>query len=231
VKLVGVSLRVAGLALLITFSAGASSQAAVADKEICDVRADLALGLEDYPTAIMLHSNFLRSHPNDALAHYHLGFAYGMLGRQPEEISEYRAAANLGLDKWDLFLNLGLAYLDDGKLAQAAAALEHAVFLRPEQAESHFNLALVYEREARLGEALREITTCRSLDPADPDKWNTNAIICTEIGDLACADDIWTHLSHAVPDYRPARANLMILREAQMARFEKAPLDSRLPKR
>jgi Tfp pilus assembly protein PilF len=88
---------------------------------------------------------------NDALAHYHLGFAYGMVGRDAEEISEYLWAAKLGLHRWDLFLNLGLAYLEQHQLSNATAALETAVFLGPEHPETHFNLATVYERERRLG--------------------------------------------------------------------------------
>ena len=53
---------------------------------------------------------------NNALAHYHLGFAYGMTGNVSKEISEYRTAIGLGLKVWDLFLNLGLAYYDQHDL-------------------------------------------------------------------------------------------------------------------
>src|SRR5271168_406852 len=86
-----------------------STRATAADREVCDVTADLALGQEDYSTAVVLHRKLLSSRPDDALAHYHLGFAYGMVGRDADEISEYLTAAKLGLHKWDLFLNLGLA--------------------------------------------------------------------------------------------------------------------------
>jgi Flp pilus assembly protein TadD len=173
---------------------------------VCDVTADFALGREDYSTAVTLHRELLSSHPNDALAHYHLGFAYGMVGRAGEEISEYLAAVNLGLDKWDLFLNLGLAFLGQHELAKATAALETAVLLGPEHAETHFNLALVYERQNRLQEALQEITTSRRLAPEDLDAANTNGIICAEMGDLSCAHDVWTHLVQAVVGKRAAES-------------------------
>jgi len=188
-----------------------SQQPAGSDKQICDVPADSALGLEDYPTTIKLHRRLLRSHPNDALAHYHLGFAYGMVGRIPEEIDEYRMAAALGLDKWDLFLNLGLGFAERGELSNADSALEHAVLLGPDRAETHFNLALVYEKEHRLSEALREITISRRLEPQDPDELNTNAMLCAEMGDFVCARDLWTHLVQTAPGYSPAQANLAIL--------------------
>jgi tetratricopeptide (TPR) repeat protein len=76
-----------------------------------------------------VHRKFLRSHGDDALAHYHLGFAYGMTGCTRNEISEYLAAAGLGLRKWDLFLNLGLAYLSQNDGAKAINALQTAAFL------------------------------------------------------------------------------------------------------
>jgi len=208
---IGAKLTVTATALLIVLSAAATGMAAAADEQICDVTADFALGVEDYPRAIILHRKLLESHRNDALAHYHLGFAYGMVGQRAEEVTEYLEAAALGLHKWDLFLNLGLAYLEQQQLAKAAAAFETAVSLGPEHAETHLNLAIVYERERKLREALQEITASRRLAPEDPEAGNTNAIICAEMGDLACARDIWITLVRTVPDYTPARANLLIL--------------------
>jgi len=198
-------------AAVLVFSRPAFSHTAALDVEICDVPADAALGLGDYPTAIQLHRRILRSHPYDALAHYHLGFAYGMVGRISEEIDQYRKAASLGLDKWDLFLNLGLAYAERGELSSAGAVLEHAAGLAPEKPETHFNLALVYEREQRLDAALKESTIARQLQPEDPDSINTNAILCAETGDFASARNLWTRLIQIAPRYSPARANLAIL--------------------
>jgi Flp pilus assembly protein TadD len=200
------------MALLIFLSAVVfSTRAAAADEEICDGPADLALGLEDYASAVTLHHKHLSSDPSDALAHYHLGFAYGMLGRPVDEISEYLKAVNLGLHKWDLFLNLGLAYFEQKQLGKAIGTLETAALLGPEHAEAHFNLALAYERRKSLGQALREIRVSRRLAPNDPDAANTNAIICAEMGDFSCASDLWTHLVQAAPHYAPARANLAML--------------------
>jgi Flp pilus assembly protein TadD len=203
---------IAATALLIFLSAAVSSWAFARKEEVCDVAADSALGVEDYATAVTLHRKLLGSHPNDALAHYHLGFAYGMLGRDADEISEYLAAVNLGFQKWDLFLNLGQAYLERHELAHATAALQTAASLGPEHAETHFNLALVYARRNRLPEALREITASRRLAPEDLDAGNTNAIICAEMDDLSCAQDTWTDLIQRAPDYAPARRNIVILR-------------------
>ena len=208
---VNLRLRVAAITLALLFPCVTSSSAASSQKEICDVNADFVLGLEDYPAAIALHRKVLRAHNDNALAHYHLGFAYGMTGHTTEEISEYLAAARLGLDKWDLFLNLGLAYLSENDWPTAIKTLQTAVSLGPRHPEAHFNLAIAYEKGHRLREALLEITASLHLAPEDPDGRNTKAIICVELGDLVCARDEWAHLVRVEPDYAPARANLSTL--------------------
>jgi Flp pilus assembly protein TadD len=214
----GVNLRlgVGAMTLALFLPCQASSWATAPDDEICDVNADFALGIENYPSAVALHREFLRAHNENALAHYHLGFAYGMTARTTEEISEYLTSASLGLDKWDLFLNLGLAYLAQNDGSKAIKTLQTAVSLGADHPEAHFNLAIAYERNNRLREALREVRASLLLAPSDPDKHNTKAIICLELGDLACARDEWWYLVQVAPDYTPARVNLAILGGSQM---------------
>ena len=201
----------AAVALLLCASGAGVSRAAATPARICDAAADFALDGEDYPAAIKLHRAILQAQPDNALAHYHLGFAYAMSGQRAAEVSEYLTALRLGLRQWDLFLNLGLAYLDQHQLTLAADAFASAEALAPHRPEPHFNLALVDESQGRLHEALREITLARRLAPADPDAANANAIICIELGDVAGARQIWTLLSQAAPQYQPARTNLSLL--------------------
>lgn len=222
------SLTTALILLIGVGSVLASSDMVGSDNEICDITADAALGIENYPTAIRLHLDVLRSHPDDALAHYHLGFAYAMVGRREEELREYRTAAALSLQRWDLYLNLGLAYLERGELNEGATSLEHASLIRPEQFETHYNLALVYEKEGRLSEALQQITLSRKLRPQDLDAGNTNAIICVDMGDLACAREIWTQQLRESPEYRLAQVNLSLLNLSSSKVAQSDPLALKL---
>ena len=63
----------------------------------------------------------VRKRPDDVLAHYHLGLPKdgGQQNRGAQGVSE-RAAA-LGLRNWDLFLNMGLAQLENGDLGRSDA--------------------------------------------------------------------------------------------------------------
>ena len=197
------------------FAGSAAVSAAVSGgDEICNAAADYFLGIEDYPEAAKLHRIVVAAHPHDALAHYHLGFAYGMLGRRTEELAEYRRAVSLGLKKWDLFLNLGLVYLEDGNTNAGTDALATAVALGPSHPEAHFNLGLVYERRGMLAEARREMLTSLRLAPDQADARNMLGVIYAEDGDYATAHDIWSDLART--GFEPARANLATLDRAKV---------------
>ncbi len=213
----GSRLTLAAITLALYLPAFACNAAAASKEDICNADADFALGLEDYPAAIALHRSVIRTHPDDALAHYHLGFAYGMSGRRTDEINEYLAAARLGLDKWDLFLNLGIVYLSQKNLPDAIKALQAAVLFGPRHAEAHYNLAIAYDESSRLREALQEVIVSLRLAPEDPDEENTKGTICAELGNFECARDEWQHLVEVEPGYAPARANLAILKESHMS--------------
>ena len=205
------SLMVLILATLASLVSVVVTRAANFSIQGCDPAADSALKRENYQLAATLHRRFLIWHPGNALAHYHLGFAYGMIGRSSEEIGEYVRAASMGLRQWDLFLDLGLAYFDKREYGNAIRTLETSVELGPEHAETHFNLALAYEKAGRLTDAMKQIVISLQLAPADPDMRNTKAIICAEQGDLECARDEWAKLLKIAPSYSAARTNLAIL--------------------
>jgi tetratricopeptide (TPR) repeat protein len=208
----GVSLVLFGAAILV-LSLGMASNANAdgSGRQICDVDADYELGIEDYVKAIRLHAEVLRKHPENALAHYHLGFAEGMMGNRTAEVREYQRAAALGLRNWDLFLNLGLAQLENNELEAATDSFRQAVFLGKNHSEAHFNLALAYEYRGLLVDAEREMLTALRLSPGQPDARNSLGVIYAEEGKTVAASLIWRQLVRQVPNYEPARTNLALL--------------------
>lgn len=190
---------------------------ALAKDQICDVTADSYLGREDYNQAIKLHQRISAAHPQDALAHYHLGFAYGMVGEHDKELAEYRRAVELRLNHWDLYVNLGRVYLESGNFPAATDALLTAVALGPNHPEAHFNLGLAYERRRMLPQAEHEMRSALRLDPGEPEASNMLGVICAEDGDYLQAHQIWMNLTRSQPDFAPARANLAVLDRADDA--------------
>ena len=197
--------------LLLSLAIARIVSAGEGEQQVCNERADYALGVEDYPRAIRLHEEVVRKHPDDALAHYHLGFALGMMGNRTAEVSEYQEAAALGLRDWDLFLNLGLAQLENGDLKASTGSLQQAVLLGETHPESHFNLALVFERRGMHADAEREMLASLQLNPHQADARNLLGVIYAQEGRTASAWLVWRELVQDVPDYAPARTNLALL--------------------
>jgi tetratricopeptide (TPR) repeat protein len=162
--------------LLLIWPSGVST-AAENESQVCDVDADYYLGIEDYSEAIRRHILVVRAHPANALVHYHLGFALGMVGDKIGEVKEYRVARALGLKVWDLFLNLGLAELEEGGIDAATDSLRLAVLFGPDHSESHFNLALVEAQRGMLSDAEHEALESLRLNPEQPDALNLLAVI------------------------------------------------------
>jgi Flp pilus assembly protein TadD len=201
----------AAILLLLSLGIPRIASAGGVEQQVCDVGADYALGIEDYSEAIRLHIEVVRKHPDNALVHYHLGFAEGVLGDRTAEVREYRRAAALGLTNWDLFLNMGLAQLENSDLDAATDSLRRAVMLGRDNSESHFNLALVYERRGLLADAEREMLASLQLNPGQANARNSLAVIYAEEGKTVRASMVWRELLREAPDYEPARTNLGLL--------------------
>ena len=190
------------------------------DEAICNVSADTALGSENYSQAIVLHQRLIEAHGKNALAHYHLGFAYGMVGEHEKELAEYRKASELGLRQWDLYLNLGRLYLEKGDYPSAVEALTTAELLGPEHPETHFNLGLAYERQQKLALATQEIQTAMRLGADPASAGNMLAVIYAENGNPAAARSIWAGLALQASSAEVARANLVLLDHLATSRLE-----------
>ena len=197
--------------LLLLLQIVSSAIADGAEEQVCYVSADYALGVEDYSEAIRRDVEVVREYPDNARAHYHLGFALRMMGDRKAEVREYQRAEALGLRDWDLFLNLGLAQLESGELDASTDSLRQAVLLGENHSESHFNLALVEERRGLYPDAEREIQESLRLNHRQPDARNLLGVIYAREERTARAWLVWRELVHDVPDYQPARTNLALL--------------------
>lgn len=206
-----IALLVLGTALCFAHRTVLAASGGKLDLQVCDPIADFYLGQENYQQAIQRHLLVLRQHPDNALAYYHLGFAYGMVGDHRRELDDYQKAVDLGLSNWDLFLNMGLLYMEDGRLDSASEVLQLATFFAPFRPETHFNLGLLDERMGMYQQAEQEILSSLRIDPDQNDARNTLGVIYAEQGNYEQAHQEWSDLIKSHPDYAPARANLTIL--------------------
>jgi len=134
-------------------------------EEICNEEADRFLLSGEWQKAIELHQKLIEKSPGLALAHYHLGVAYGQIDQYDQEISKYRKAISLGLKKADLYYNLGIVLGENSHdYPGAIAAFKEAVNLKPTEAEFHYNLGFAYLLNKEEEAAERELRETLRLD-------------------------------------------------------------------
>ncbi|MGB0062098.1 MAG: hypothetical protein WBP68_18135, partial [Candidatus Binatus sp.] len=119
----------------------------------------------------------------------------------------------------------GLLYLEGGQTRDATQVLRLAALLGPERPETHFNLALAYERRGALAQAEQEALLSLQIDPSQPDARNTLGAIYAEEGKYVRASQEWNELVGEIPDYTPAKTNLAILQHVESSGGAKGELD------
>jgi len=132
----------------------------------CDRHADELLQKGDIEAAILAHEKLLRESPDNALALYHLGYAYGRMGNHPKEIEFYNRAVSLGLKTEQIYFNLGMAYGESGLPDHAARAFLKGLELNPKSVDNRFGLAMTYHQKGETKKAVAELEKILTIDPS-----------------------------------------------------------------
>lgn len=181
---------------------------------VCNSEADLYLEKGNWDEAIESHERIVREKPRLALAHYHLGYAYGFKGRVDREIEEYERAIQLGLKKFDLFYNLGMAYaqyLTD--YDKALEAFKQAEGMDPENDEIHYALGLTYWFKEAESNAVGELMKTINLNPRHLEAHSLLGEIYFRRGQYDFAKAEWDRVLEIDPDNEMARKRLEEIRD------------------
>ena len=132
----------------------------------CDPQADKAIEDDDFETGIRLHQQFLEKDPENPLALYHLGYAYGNMGDHQKEVFYYERAIALGLNEESVFYNLGLAYGDLDQLENAIDAFKKAVAIEPGNLNVRYDMSRLYVALGDFQEARHQLEQILKIDPS-----------------------------------------------------------------
>jgi len=125
-----------------------------------------AVDNKDYAAAVLLLQSYLAQRPEDATAHFQLGYAYSALERWEEATSEYGRAVGLNPKLVAAQLNLGLILVERDPAA-AVEPLRQAAELLPDQSRPRLLLGLALERSGNLTGAIEQYQAAESLDAKD----------------------------------------------------------------
>lgn len=135
----------------------------------CDQEADGYLATGELERGIRMHETFIKKNPNNAAAHYHLGYALGQLGAREAEIFYYEKATSLGYKgSGDIYFNLGMAYADTGNYEKAEKAFLKSISLNPGRFNARLTLARLYiEIMRQPDKAEEQLVIVLGLDPGN----------------------------------------------------------------
>lgn len=125
--------------------------------------AQKAMDQQDYQTAAKAYQDYIAKKPDDAMAHFQLGYAYTALQKTDDAKAQYEKAIELDPKMDAAYLNLGLTLLDSDPGA-AVEPLAKAAELKPDQARPKFLLGWAYERTSRLPQAIEQYQAAEKLD-------------------------------------------------------------------
>ena len=171
----------------------------------CDIAADDATERGDYHAALILHKRLLEQDPDNALALYHLGYAYGQTGNHEAEVLYYEKATALGFTEDSIFFNLGMAYGELNQIEQSLKAFKKAVSLDPDNADNHFGLAMIYQRRLKDELAEAEFLKAIELDPKHVDARLYLSLLYADMGELQKAGQQLRTILEIDPNHGAAR--------------------------
>ena len=106
--------------------------------------------------------------PRDPWSHGNMGAYLQQQGRLQEAIAEYRTTLSLSRDRIMVALtnaNLGSAYRDLGDDKDALESYNEAIDINPYQANAYFGRAVLYRKQGKLAEAIRDFSKAVELQP------------------------------------------------------------------
>jgi tetratricopeptide (TPR) repeat protein len=167
-----------------------------------------AMASGDYQTGIRLYEQIIAKDPNNALAHYYLGYAYGQTGNRLDEVDFYKKAVSLGYKTDQIYHNLGEAYLELGQVTESIRAFKQGLAINSNSADNHFGLAKAYHETQSWHLAEQELLKTIGLEPRVVEFREFLGLFYMERRDFLKAAEQFEQILEIDPDHEGARLYL-----------------------
>lgn len=136
------------------------------EKFKCDRSADQAMEMGDIETGLHKHAFYVARHPDNPLAHYHLGYAFRQMRNIKQEIAHYEKAISLGYTQnSQLFFNLAMAQAELSRYDKAIASFQMALAIDPNAIDSLLELSNIYRHIEDTQNERQILERCLKLQP------------------------------------------------------------------
>ncbi|HLJ45834.1 MAG TPA: tetratricopeptide repeat protein [Bryobacteraceae bacterium] len=172
-----------------------------------------ALDEKRYEAAAENFSKAVASDPSDFTAHFNLAFAYSMINRDADAITEYKKTLELKPGIYQAELNLGVILLRRKQAAEAAPHLSAAAEQKPKDFRPNYYLAEALRSEGQFDKAEPAYQKALEIDPKSA---AAEAGLGQTLANEGKLDDAAPHFKKAAdmdPQYREALLELAGLYE------------------
>jgi tetratricopeptide (TPR) repeat protein len=154
-----------------------------------------ALDARQYDAAIDQFQKAIAAEPASYSAHFNLGLAYSLSGKDALAIPEYRKTLELKPGIFQAELNLGMSLFNTGQFADAAQAYTTARSLDSKSAAAELGLGRALARLGRRADAAAHYREAAALDPANREFLLELATLHEEHGEAGDAIAIYREFS------------------------------------
>lgn len=163
------------------------------------VKAKTETDANNYADAQADYEKYLAKRPNDAAAHFDLGYVFTAQKEKDKAIAEYRRAVQLDPKMMDAQLNLGISLLSDDPKG-AIGPLQNVTTLNDSFERGHFLLGVAEERSGYAAAAEKEYGVAIKLHPNDADAHDALARMYLAAGKAADAESEFREVLRLKPN-------------------------------
>ena len=163
---------------------------------------------KDYVEVLKRNQSLVHRYPDNAMAHFCLGVAYGNLNFTDDAIAAYHKAIKLKPDYAEAWYNLGVVFDNSGHTDEAIAAYRQAIRLKPDYAKAWNNLGTCYCIAGRTDDAIAAFRQAIKLKPDDAEAWSNLGVTFYDSGRTEDAIAAYRQAINLKPDLAQAWYNL-----------------------
>ena len=167
--------------------------------------------LKDWQGMFDWCQKWTKNEPEDALAWYSLGIAYGKFNRHDDAIEAYRQALRIDPENAQAWYNLGVVYLDLNRFNDAIEAFRQAIRINPEYAEAWNNLGVAYDKLNLYNDTIEALRQAIRINPEYADAWNNLGVDFSEFKRHNDAIEAFRQAIRINPEYAEAWYNLGVV--------------------
>ena len=124
------------------------------------------MGEKDYVGALADLQKLLEEPQPNPVVHYQIGVCQTLLGKYPEALDSFQKAGAAGIDSWELWSGLGMAYFNLGENSRSREQFDQVLKSKPDDPTALFYIGRIELKEGLYAQAEQKFRKALTTDPS-----------------------------------------------------------------